>query len=305
MSNNNKQPITKHIEFKYEITPSINAKVETNYLTYIGADVDSPNPNLSLIKKAADDDMESRPISIVLGWMGSTQKLLLKYINLWTSRGFNTFSYRADYLETLAILGLRSKAMHMLKQISTYLKERPNCDTIIFHIFSNGGGFLYWALIEFMLANDEYKFIHPMIKGVVMDSLPTFTNTQLFTGFWSLAKPMGGSLTAYATLPLTAPIWFPFFIFYRKYLTHPKNQFVHTVLYSTDDKLIPGAEVEAFLVRLKQNIRNDLIHVQKWEKSEHVCHLKHHTKDYLNNLNIFLKSVKAEEIRKTLPQSKL
>ncbi|KAN0048154.1 hypothetical protein ACTA71_002549 [Dictyostelium dimigraforme] len=301
----NKQPITKHIEFKYEITPSINPKIKTNHLTYIGADVGSPNPNLSLIKKAADDDMESRPLSIVLGWMGSTQKLLIKYINLWTSRGFNTFSYRADYFETLSIFGLRSKAYEMLKQISTYLKERPNCDTIIFHIFSNGGGFLYWALIEFILANDEYKYIHPMIKGAVMDSLPTFTNTQLLTGFWTLAKPMGGSLATYAALPLTAPIWFPFFILYRKYLTHPKNQFVHTILYSTDDKLIPGSEVEAFLIRLKQNVRNDLIHVQKWEKSEHVCHLKLHTKDYLNNLNIFLKSIKAEEIRKALPQAKL
>ncbi|EGC32527.1 hypothetical protein DICPUDRAFT_81648 [Dictyostelium purpureum] len=310
MSTSNNKTITSsktaaHIPCKFEVTPSIDPKNKNNHLTFIPTDKNSNNPNLSIIKKSADDDMESRPLCIVLGWMGSTQKLLIKYINLWTSRGFNTLSYRADYFEILSIFGIRRKAEVMLKQIANYLKERPNCDSVIFHIFSNGGGFLYWTFIEYMLGMEEYKSIHPMIKGVVMDSLPTFTNKQLFTGFWTLAKPMGGGIGTYMALPLTAAVWFPYFVLYRKYLTHPKNQYVHTILYSTDDKLIPGSEVEEFIKRLKQYIRDDLIHIQHWEKSEHVSHLRHHTKDYIRNINQFLVAVQAEEKRKTLPQAKL
>ncbi|KAF2075237.1 hypothetical protein CYY_003455 [Polysphondylium violaceum] len=261
----------------------------------------SSNPNITS-KQDAD-----RPLCITLGWMGSTPKLVSKYTDIWSNRGFYTMFSCAKVFETLSIYTLAYKAREMLDQVNEFFKQHPKCDSIVFHLFSNGGAFLYVHYLELIENNVEYKHLFSKIKGVVMDSLPTWTNHQILTGCYTLSKPLGSTLSSYFYLPATIPLWLPFYAFkFRKLMTCPKNQFVHSILYSKDDLLIPPHQVEAFLEQLKTNLKRDeLIHTKCWDQSGHVNHLRSHPKEYVEKMNEFIKYVKLEENRKSTLSAKL
>jgi len=248
-----------------------------------------------------------RPLSITLGWMGSTPKLVSKYVDIWTNRGFYTMYSCAKIFETLSIYTLSSKAKLMLDQINEFCKLHPNCDAIVLHLFSNGGAFLYVHFLELMENNKEYKHLFPKIKGVVMDSLPTWTNYQILTGCYTLSQPLGYTLSSYFYLPATIPLWLPFYAFkFRSYMTSSKNQFVHSILYSKDDLLIPPHQVEAFLKQLKKNLnRDELIYTKCWEKSGHVSGLRYHKKEYESLIDQFIESCHNNSNNQTLIKSKL
>eukprot|EP01133_Synstelium_polycarpum_P007779 gene7779-9128_t len=144
----------------------------TSELKFIPALVGSPVPELNGTTSSTDED--SRPLVVVFGWMGSQRLYLSKYIDKWTNRGFNTLSYCPTTLETFVHQVATQRKYQMMDHICQYLKENPKCQSILFHCFSNGGGFHYKFIMEQIYSNPKYMHLHGYIQGAVFDSLPTF-----------------------------------------------------------------------------------------------------------------------------------
>ncbi|KAM9954416.1 hypothetical protein ACTFIW_003958 [Dictyostelium discoideum] len=87
-----------------------------------------------------DNQFNNGPISIILGYAGSTLRILKNYAKIWHDRGFNT------------ILS-------------------PHSIMICFHVLSAGSMFL-GKLLESMKKKNEFNYLFSLIKGVVYDSAP-------------------------------------------------------------------------------------------------------------------------------------
>ncbi|GAM27276.1 hypothetical protein SAMD00019534_104510 [Acytostelium subglobosum LB1] len=267
-----------------------------NYLATVG----TPVPQLT--KNGSDLSEESRPLVVMLGWMGSQAPYLYKYTEKWTSQGFNAMQYCTGIAEVY-IIPMRTKNIQiMLAQIKKYIKDHPSCQGIIFHCFSNGGGFYYSEILEQIYNNPEFKHLHQYIKGSVLDSLPSLSIRAAMR-----AGRAAGGLIVYLILyifvfPLLMLFARNFFDQYKSNLSNPKNQWSHLIIYSKDDDVVTSDQVDILLEALKNKTfatKSDLLQVTCFEKSAHVGHLRHHPQEYISSLQSFIKNVNKQSTTTT------
>ncbi|EFA85947.1 putative transmembrane protein [Heterostelium album PN500] len=254
----------------------------TEVLKYSPALVGSDIPNLT--SKSKNLKEESRPLVLLYGWMGSQPVYLNKYAQQWTQRGYNVFAYCPSTLETF-FPPYRVKQINnkMLPIVKGYIKDHPQCQGIIFHCFSNGGGFYYSEIIHEMVNNPEFQHLHQFMKGTVFDSLPSLSmNAGL------RAARISGGLLVYLFVKI---LMFPLMILfmgdhwerYKRNLSHEKNVWPHLVIYSKDDSIVTVDQVEILIDLLKNKTlakKPNLYLETCFDNSPHVCHLRTHPKEY-------------------------
>eukprot|EP01132_Coremiostelium_polycephalum_P008057 gene8057-9912_t len=178
----------------------------------------------------------------------------------------------------------------MLRQIKRYLNDNPNCKSIVFHIFSNGGGFFYAHFIRLIYSHPEFQFLRQYVKGSVFDSLPT---TEFVAGIKAI-RGSAGLLMAFLTAiayPFLIITWFPFLIKYRYYLSYKKNKWLHMIFYSKGDIIVSPEQVKLFADQLRSQVGDLLVHEKCWEESGHVAHLKTYPKEYNQEVDGFVTTV--------------
>ncbi|EGG15247.1 hypothetical protein DFA_10081 [Cavenderia fasciculata] len=261
-------------------------------LKFTPATVGSPIPQLDN-RTAVSNDESSRPIVLLYGWMGSQMPHLQKYALKWNEKGYNTFAYCPTTSETF-ITPARSKCKKMMDQIKEYLNSNPNCQSLIIHAFSNGGGFYYFYTLELLMEHKDYKYLHRYVKGSVLDSLPTLSLKSAIEASKVSAGALFSAFLAIFIVPIIYIAMRNFMISYRDHITHSKNKWQHLVFYSKNDKLVKYDQVTEFLKIFRNNHKNhqDILIEQCFEDSPHVLHLRQHPEVYMNRIDQFLTRIK-------------
>nr|CAD7255730.1 unnamed protein product [Timema shepardi] len=130
----------------------------------------SPTPKDSSSSSEVEEfvfvyDEDKLPVVILLGWAGCQDKYLSKYSAIYEERGCITVRYIAP----AGCLIWHGKMTHLGKRLVELIMDMSLEDhPIFFHVFSNGGSYLYQQMSQAMRHVDK-----PLkVKGCIFDSAP-------------------------------------------------------------------------------------------------------------------------------------
>mmetsp|Transcript_7364 Transcript_7364/g.9370 ORF Transcript_7364/g.9370 Transcript_7364/m.9370 type:complete len:295 (+) Transcript_7364:165-1049(+) len=150
--------------------------------------------------------MAKRPLVVLAGWLGCKPKSLERYANMYRSLGWdvtiiipspqmvvsaavssefqNHYLVQEQKLNTKKAIELTNKSpvSNMLDLAIQTIEEikQSNCSTFVFHVFSNGGCFLWEAVRNILW--EEKDFTHNIdtkikLLGIIFDSAPANYST--------------------------------------------------------------------------------------------------------------------------------
>lgn len=228
----------------------------------------------------------SKPLIILLSWMGAKQKHMEKFREYYASKGFEVVTFLNDV--TTALLPDVSKAQ--AKRIVDVLEAQPEGRPVFVHAFSIGTGIYGLALNHIGKDIERFNRIAKNVAGVVMDSGPA----QIF--------PKDVAVGLHAVCPqISKAVWkglaqILFWVtqartsFGLAEEALRQKQFPTPQMYfaSKDDKVIRGIH-EALGEFIETNRQRGLEVYQKiWDNSIHAGHYKVHREEYLSNLELFM-----------------
>ncbi|MFS7973253.1 putative alpha/Beta hydrolase [Helianthus anomalus] len=119
------------------------------------------------------EDKRSVVTVVVLGWLGSKQKHLRRYAEMYNMFGMNAVTFAASVNDVVGLdLGrkLESRVAGLSDELVSWLEEkekdgRERC--LMFHTFSNTGWLAYGSILNLLHGREE---LLEKIKGCVVDS---------------------------------------------------------------------------------------------------------------------------------------
>ncbi|XP_055541929.1 transmembrane protein 53-B [Wyeomyia smithii] len=275
-----------------------------------------PSPNFKTEAPGAESDYvfvcneTNVPIVLLLGWAGCQDKYLMKYSKIYEDRGLITIRYTAPVNN----LFWKRKAMVQIGEKILKLIYDMNFDShpLIFHVFSNGGAFLYQHIA---LANRRSK--RPVrICGMIFDSAPG--DRRILGLFRAISAILGKERRCNALVSAFMAISIIFlwtfedsFNYLRNLVysdgyevqTNPShnlkyecNEWPQLFLYSKTDRLIPYTDIEKFAV-YRQKCGTD-VRMVCFDRSEHVKHYIRHPQEYIYSVCKFINDCLANHYNK-------
>ncbi|XP_052899095.1 transmembrane protein 53-B [Anopheles moucheti] len=265
-----------------------------------------PSPNFRSDTQTAESDYvfvcneTNVPIVLLLGWAGCQDKYLMKYSKIYEDRGLITIRYTAP----VENLFWKRAGMHQIGEKILKLIYDMNFDShpLIFHVFSNGGAFLYQHIA---LALRRSK--SPInICGMIFDSAP---GDRRIVGLYRAITAIYGkerrcNTLLSALMAVAAILLWTFedafnyvlnFIKPRGYevqtnpsynLKYESNAWPQLFLYSREDLLIPYTDIEKF-ANYRRRCGVD-VRMVCFERSEHVKHYIRHPQQYVYTVCKFI-----------------
>lgn len=228
----------------------------------------------------------SKPMVILLSWMGASRKNLDKYRAYYEGLNYEVHMIFNGLRTSFLPLASRAQAKRVEKLIASQPEERA----VFVHAFSIGTG-IYGLLID-QLKGDMEKMerIRKQIAGVIFDSgpapiFPRDVAKGLHTVCPSVSKAVW-EITAKAMFFVTQA---------RKSFERSENALrglqgnsPQLYFYSLDDKVIPDIHhaIGDFMEKNRQ--RGMEVYQKWWDKSVHASHFKLHQEEYLQSLQRFL-----------------
>eukprot|EP00741_Cyanophora_paradoxa_P019817 tig00021168_g19125.t1 len=265
---------------------------------------------LESVKKAAEargwtcsegaDEPASRlgsgpvPIVVLLGWYGAEIKHVLKYAQLYTERGFDTISGVASGAAVFApTSGPREE---MASELLTLLcapelaDARGEMPPVLFHVFSNGGCFIYESVLHVLKTGTGFAGAQDRIRGCVFDSCPC--ELQLNVAFTAITTGAGFNPLPYFAGTLAVSVLGFFSLLrcgqesrlqeYFRNLASAPSHIVELFVHSKDDPLCPWEFVERLVN--ERRARGARVTHLCFEKSRHVAHVREHREEYTRAL---------------------
>lgn len=222
------------------------------------------------------------PIVMLLGWAGCQDRYLMKYSKIYEDRGLITVRYTAP-VDTL--FWKRREMMPIGEKILKLIYDM-NFDShpVIFHIFSNGGAYLYQHI---SLAIRKHK--QPLqVRGMILDSAPGDRRMlglyRAVTAIYGKERKNCHCFTAIIITLTLGIMWFveetfaafkSIFVKTEPIQTNPfndlknePNEYPQLFLYSKGDVVIPYTDVEKFInIRQQQGVDVNSV---CFEDAEHV-----------------------------------
>lgn len=90
----------------------------------------------------------SKPLVVVIGFLGCPQATLQKYIDLHVARSHAVVSYQPSAISILVPSIALSRTQKVASAISSHIEERPR--PIIFHVLSNNGAYHLGAMLNIL-----------------------------------------------------------------------------------------------------------------------------------------------------------
>ncbi|EDV98992.1 transmembrane protein 53 [Drosophila grimshawi] len=240
-----------------------------------------PTADNDFVLISGNEEHNNVPIVMLLGWAGCQDRYLMKYSNIYEERGLITVRYTAP-VDTL--FWKRSEMIPIGEKILKLIQDMNfDAHPLIFHIFSNGGAYLYQHI---NLAVRKHK--SPLqVRGVIFDSAP---GERRMLGLYRAITAIYGKekrcncITAFAITLTLSIMWFveeTFVAFKNLFvkstplhaspfceLKNETNKYPQLFLYSKGDVVIPYRDVEKF-IRLRRDQGIDVSSVC-FEDAEHV-----------------------------------
>ncbi|XP_017061204.1 transmembrane protein 53 [Drosophila ficusphila] len=260
--------------------------------------------NIFELTNGNDNKDNNVPIVMLLGWAGCQDRYLMKYSKIYEERGLITVRYTAP-VDTL--FWKRSEMVPIGEKILKLIQDMNfDAHPLIFHIFSNGGAYLYQHI---NLAVTKHK--SPLrVHGVIFDSAP---GERRMLGLYRAITAIYGRenrcncLTALAITISLSIMWFVEesisalkSLFVQSSSVHPSpfcelknevNKYPQLFLYSKGDVVIPYRDVEKF-IRLRREKGIEVSSVC-FEDAEHVKIYIKYPKQYVQCVCNFIKNCMA------------
>ncbi|KAG5018349.1 hypothetical protein HKD37_06G014842 [Glycine soja] len=233
-------------------------------------------------------------IVVVFAWMSSEEKHLMKYVDLYSSIGWNSLVCHSQFLNMFFPEKATILAVDILNELVEVLKIRP-CP-IVFASFSGGAKACMQKVLQIISGNseahnmDDYQIVRDCISGYIYDSSPVDFTSDLGVRF--LLQPSvlkvshpprfaswiaNGIASGLDSLFLSrfesqrAEYWWTLY-------STINMQVPYLILCSENDNLAPFQVISNFFQRLK-DLGGD-VKLLKWSASPHVGHFRHHPIDY-------------------------
>ncbi|XP_043277623.1 transmembrane protein 53 [Venturia canescens] len=237
---------------------------------------------------------DKRPVVVLLGWAGCQDKYLAKYSAIYEEKSCITLRYTAP-VECLfwrwdRMPNIGKRLVQVISDRS--LDEHP----IFFHVFSNGGAFLYQHVsLAMQQAGTPIK-----VKGVIFDSAPGERRvTALFKAISAIigGHPMSNIPMSFFFTVFLSMLWLYEVIaqaWGKEYrietnpiaLAEEVYSWPQLFLYSNADTLIPAMDVEKFASRrAERGVRVQLV---LFTDSPHVKHYAMYRDVYVNTVCTFM-----------------
>ncbi|KAL6257192.1 hypothetical protein P5V15_012121 [Pogonomyrmex californicus] len=236
---------------------------------------------------------DKRPVVILLGWAGCQDRYLAKYSAIYEEKSCITLRYTAP---VECLFWRRDKMPYIGKRLLQVITDKQLDEhPIFFHVFSNGGAFLYQHIsLAMQRANTPFK-----VRGVIFDSAPG--ERRLTALFKAISAIIGGH--PLTNLPMSLVItfflsvlWF-FEVIAQAFsrtpiqtnpiaLAEEAYSWPQLFLYSNSDTLIPASDVEKFASRrAERGVRVQLV---LFTNSPHVKHYTTYRDVYVNTVCSFI-----------------
>ncbi|KAM8715391.1 hypothetical protein ACLKA7_002443 [Drosophila subpalustris] len=224
-----------------------------------------PTADNDFVLVNGNEEHNNVPIVMLLGWAGCQDRYLMKYSKIYEERGLITVRYTAP-VDTL--FWKRSEMIPIGEKILKLIQDMNfDAHPLIFHIFSNGGAYLYQHI---NLAVRKHK--SPLqVRGVIFDSAPGERRVlglyRAITAIYGRQKRCN-CITALAITLTLSIMWFleESFVAFKSLfikstpvnaspfceLKNEVNKYPQLFLYSKADVVIPYRDVEKF-IRLRRD----------------------------------------------------
>ncbi|KAJ9561990.1 hypothetical protein OSB04_007150 [Centaurea solstitialis] len=289
------------------------------------------------------EDRRSVVTVVVLGWLGSKQKHLRRYAEMYNVFGMDAVTFAASVSDVLSFdLGRRieTRIAALTDELVAWLEEKEKDGRerfLIFHTFSNTGWLTYGSILNRLQGRPE---LLEKIKGCVVDSGgdPELDPKVWAAGFStamlkkqssavnSSPEPMetqndATNANAYEKKPLFIEVlllaffekFFAFLLEFpdvKKRLTKitstlTKNQpfYPQLYLYSTTDKVIPSHRIESFADLQKKLGRN--VTTFNFKSTPHVDHYRTFPDTYTSLIQDFLNQCFPKQLCTTIHKKQL
>ncbi|XP_031839905.1 transmembrane protein 53-like lethal (2) k09913 [Nomia melanderi] len=266
----------------------------TRNIKYISQD-NKIKTSAGRIQKYKNDD--NRPLLVLLSWLMSRPRHVMKFVNLYTEQGFDVAVVTLTPWQLMwPTKGSRVVAAELLDFLVQYERNQQ----ILLHGFSVGA--YMWGEVMDLIQSDRQKYAHiiDMIVGQVWDSVVDVT--ELSTGIPRAVFPRNDVLQNM----LQKYLQYHLKTFYKQSTQYyiRSSQLFHTNLVHTPalffiSKVDPiGNIVDNMRVHDQWVINGVKTYVKIFDKSPHVGHYYKYPKEYVAELYAFLNKlnlIKNEE----------
>ncbi|XP_061343181.1 uncharacterized protein LOC133289292 isoform X2 [Gastrolobium bilobum] len=230
-------------------------------------------------------------IVVVFAWMSSEEKHLMKYVELYSSVGWNSLVCHSQFLNMFFPEKATILAADILNELLEVLKIRP-CP-IVFASFSGGAKACMFKVLQMISGKcethnmDDYQLVRDCISGYIYDSSPVDFTSDLGVRFLLHPTVLKVSHPPRFASWVANGIAFGLDSLFLSRFESQRAEYWQT-LYSTtapylifcseNDDLAPFQVISKFAHRLK-DLGGD-VKLIKWSGSPHVGHFRHHPIDY-------------------------
>lgn len=236
------------------------------------------------------NDEEARPIAVIVGWMGSKDSQLKKYLSYYHDLGFDTLSFAVGPKHILFPQMAMDQMKGVLDTLHHSKEQNISSSNVLFHSFSVGG-FLFGQCLRCMDQNpDTHGQYKKLIKAQIFDSPPDMG---------SIAFGISKGINLPVVLEKPVEVAIDLFLkatknssgvhyeasrqaFYRNEAQSPALWF-----YSRADPISRWQDCEYVWKRWKE--QGQEVHVQSFENTPHIQHGRLHPDVYFGKINEFLK----------------
>lgn len=268
---------------------------------------------ISTSMKSSESSIDQKPLVILAGWLGSKHRQLKHYARFYESLGFQVLMEIASPFQIFLAatqsysFGICNEAIddtiQCLARSVVQVVHSLNPSFIMFHVFSNGGGFL-WEAIRFELINRKSPLIEMMrtkVSGVIFDSAPAnySHNGKLLLNVLDYCEDPNEKKKIEMYLQSMAQDQ------HRmskersqKYWYGMRNcsfPVPHLYVCSKDDKLTPYHYLKELIQHRERLFGKDMIRSLIFESSPHCQHFRTHQKDYQSAIVGFVKDIERNK----------
>jgi len=244
------------------------------------------------VTETESSEQAKSPVVVILGWNSSKDKHLAKYSDIFTQNNYATVRVTANPFNTFFRSGTKVKQIghNVLKVVDSLCgNERP----VFLFAFSNGGGAVFFHMME-ALTNQQSEYFNKVhIAGTIFDSCPVNPDIKSVRIVQeSVTEQIPNRLMkslAWYSLGIFVPAIVHLNPTVKRYMDGMKQSSLRCpqlVLYSKTDRFAPYVDIDDYVGARRQFGVN--VGTKCWEKSGHVNHYREHTKEYLKLLHDFV-----------------
>ncbi|KAI6234024.1 Transmembrane protein 53 [Aphelenchoides fujianensis] len=253
---------------------------------------------------------DSRPLVLLFGWGGATERLLRRYELIYERAGYATIAYISQFIVPWSLQTTRRWAVDFVQKANL---ESEGGRPLLIHAFSMTGITTFWALWELLEKRPFGARIKRQVRGIVFDRQAAgrkgVNATLDFSGPTRITSPriaaeavanghyppsMRDLSSSFLRAGTRTAVFFWYALVRLRLLVNsgsiddtcafhrlslrvdlPANQLF---LYSKADPLIDYRNVEEFAeIQRKAGVR---VETKRWEESGHIQHYAHDPREY-------------------------